>query len=155
MKKIISLVLLTLIISISVYALDVDSSFWAYDSLVFAENNGIMSFENGFTAESAATQADVIKAAAVITAKTRGDDVSNGDYAEYALAAGIIPDASLFNSEPASREFTAIVFNTVVPSERKINDIQYIPDVSVFSDNASAVFNLYNAGIFTGVDEDG
>ncbi|MBP5245570.1 MAG: peptidylprolyl isomerase, partial [Clostridia bacterium] len=46
-------------------------------------------------------------------------------------------------------------FNTVVPSERKINDIQYIPDVSVFSDNASAVFNLYNAGIFTGVDEDG
>ena len=155
MKKIISLVLLTLIISISVYALDVDSSFWAYDSLVFAENNGIMSFENGFTAESAATQADVIKGAALITAKKPGDNVSNGDYAEYALAAGIIPDASLFNSEPASREFTAIVFNTVVPSERKINDIQYIPDVSVFSDNASAVFNLYNAGIFTGVDENG
>ncbi len=156
MKKLVTVLIISLLITFSVSALaNVDPDFWAYDALQFASENGIMDFENGFTENTAAAKSDVVKAAAIVYAKTNGGTIENGGYADYALSANIISDASLFNSDPASREFTAIVFNTVVPSERKINDIQYIPDISVFSDSAKAVFNLYNAGIFTGIDENG
>ena len=156
MKKFASVLLISLLISFPVFAIaNVNPDFWAYDALKFASENGIMDFENGFTENTAAVKSDVIKAAAIIHAKANGAAIENGGYADYALAANIISDGSLFNSDPASREFTAIIFNAVVPSERKINDIQYIPDVSVFSDSAKAVFNLYNAGIFTGIDENG
>lgn len=144
---------------------DVPAAEWYADEVRLAYEFGLV---NGTTPDTYSpgqnmTIAEAVKFAACLNEiyNTGVLTLQNGKslwyqpYIDYALSRGLIspyPDYTAY----ASRSDMAVIFNKALPGEATlpINNIpdNAIPDVSISQSCGAAVYNLYRAGILSGVD---
>ena len=78
-------------------------------------------------------------------------------YEDYAVKHGIIQKGEYDLTKDATRAQFAAILSAALPDAalKPINDVKTLPDMKAGDPRLPAILRLYNAGILTGVDEQG
>ena len=142
---------------------DVPDTAWYAGYVQSAYELGLIDGKSGdlFDPNAPLTSAEAVKLAVCLAGIYSGDPAPSaaGDpwykpYADYAAGAGIIDPSFPVSSAKISRADFAVLLSKALPAEAltPINQIGdgAIPDVSADYSYASAVYELYRAGVLTG-----
>jgi S1-C subfamily serine protease len=147
---------------------DMDESDWFFEHVAIAYNLGLMNGTSE-TAFSPAREVTFAEALALISHLHKifyADETAFGQsdpwyevYAGYAREKGFHPGSDVIYNKTASRGDIAVILTDALPplAFTPINSIDdgSIPDAGMSNPRSGAIYTLYRAGIFSGVDASG